>query len=364
MCFFKCNFLIVLGTDPEHKTGGIAFAIPGHLAAYRALGIDSLFIATHSSAGVFGKWMPWLRAIPLLLRQLILARKASRRAIVICHVGGGWLSMLRKFALAGMARLAGAQVVMQLHGPEVDNYLASDIGRRVFAVLLAPASAIAVLTPWWQSRLRTAGLTKPVFVVPNPLPAAWEQQALRPHFERKNQGHISILTVARLERGKGVDDLVEAMALLPDAYHLAIAGAGAQQAELESRVEALGLQQRVHFYGWVSGAEKQALFDQADIFCLPSRYDSFGMGYLEAMANGLPVVAYDWGPISDVVADQRCGYLAKEHTPAALAESLEQLASVDRRVEHGEAARLWVLEKFTATRVGQDVKRLLESLYQ
>jgi glycosyltransferase involved in cell wall biosynthesis len=356
--------LIVLGTDPAKKNGGIAFAIPGHLAAYRALGIKPVFIATHSSAGALGKWLPWLRAMPELLGQLIAERRAARVPIVICHVGGGALSMLRKLVLACLARLFGGQVVMHLHGLEVDDYLASGLGRRVFAALLAPAGAVAVLTPWWQSRLRATGVAKPVYVIPNPLPGTWEQQAARLRACHESQGHINILTVARLERGKGVDDLVEAMALLPEDYRLAIAGTGAQQAELQGRVAALGLQQRVRFYGWVAGAEKQALFDQADIFCLPSRYDSFGMGYLEAMANGLPVVAYDWGPVTDVVADQRCGYLAKEHTPAALAESIKQMASVDCRRAQGEAAKAWVLEQFAAARVAQDVKRLLESLCQ
>ncbi|KYC28993.1 putative Glycosyltransferase-like protein [Sterolibacterium denitrificans] len=356
--------LIVLGTDPTQKAGGIAFAIPGHLAAYRVLGIEPVFIATHSSTDFLGKWLPWLQAIPVLLRQLLSAQKAARRSIVICHVGGGALSMLRKFVLACLARLSGGQVIMQLHGLEVDNYLASGFGRRIFAALLAPAGAVAVLTLWWQSCLQGAGIAKPVYVIPNPLPAAWEERATRPRACHESSGLISILTVTRLVRGKGVDDLIEAMALLPENYSLVIAGTGAQQADLENRVKALGLQQRVHFYGWVSGVEKQALFDQADIFCLPSRYDSFGMGYLEAMANGLPVIAYDWGPIADVVADNRCGYLAAEYTPAALAESIKRMESANCRKILGEAARLWVLDKFAVSRVAQNVKRLLESLSQ
>lgn len=356
--------LIVLGTDYARMSGGVAFAIPGHLAAYRALGIEPVFISTHSSAGFIGKWLPWLKSIPVLLGHLAAARRASLTPVVICHVGGGALSMVRKFVLACLARSVGGQVVMQLHGLEVDDYLASCFGRRVFAALLAPAGAVAVLTPWWRSRLQGGGIAKPVYVVPNPLPAVWEQQAAQPRICPHSSGHINILTVARLERGKGVDDLVAAMALLPDDYHLAIAGSGAQQVELELRVQALGLQERVHFCGWVSGIEKQALFDRADIFCLPSRYDSFGMGYLEAMANGLPVVAYDWGPIADVVGDQRCGYLAREHTPAALAESIKRFASLDCRRKHGEAAKAWVLEKFAAAHVAKDVRRLLESLCQ
>lgn len=351
--------LIVLGTDPTQTTGGIAFAIPGHIAAYCAIGIQPVLIATHSSTNFRGKWLPWLQAMPVLIRHLISARRAARVPIVICHVGGGILSILRKFSLACLTRLLGGKVIMQLHGLEVDDYLASSFGRRVFPVLLAPAVAVAVLTPWWRSRLQGAGITKPVYIIPNPLPVAWGQQAAQPRSYHEHTKHISILTVTRLVPGKGLDDLIEAMALLPDLYRLAIAGTGVQQAELERRVEVLGLQQRVHFHGWVSGAEKQSLFDQADLFCLPSRYDSFGMGYLEAMANGLPVVAYQWGPVSDVVADLRCGYLAKTHTPEALAETIKRLADADCRKPIGEAAKAWVLEKYSASAVSEEVERLL-----
>jgi glycosyltransferase involved in cell wall biosynthesis len=354
------NFIFVLGTDPEKKSGGIAFAIPGHLAAYEAIGFETLYITSHSSVGWHGKFIPWLKAIHSLLEQLINARREHYKPIVICHVGGGALSMLRKFTLGGLAKLLGGHVVMHLHGLEVNSYLGGGLKQRFFTMMLCPVDAIAVLTPWWKSRLSEAGIGKPVYVVPNPMPLEWQKKAEGPLIEKELNETINILAVSRLEQGKGVDDLIEAMALLPDNYHLSIAGSGRQQDELVDRVRSLKLEGRVQFRGWVSGIEKQKLFDQADIFCLPSRYDSFGMGYLEAMANGLPVVAYNWGPIADVVADNQCGYLSEEYTPTALAESIKRLETYSAREKMGREAKKWVLEQFSVSRIAKDIKKILE----
>lgn len=352
------NKLIILGTNPEQKNGGIAFAIPGHLAAYRALGFNPSYVVTHNSESWSGKWLPWLKAWPSLVKHIIATRKAGNAPVVLCHVGGGIPSMLRKSSLAWLARSMGARVIMQLHGPEVDAYLSSGIGRRLFSFLLMPANSVAVLTPWWQSRLQSAGISKPTFVIPNPLPAQWQVTAKQLRFAKKDNCFINILAVTRLEAGKGIDDLIEAIQLLPDKFHLDIAGTGSQCDHLKGMVDNFGLQNRVHFHGWVSGDKKQALFDQADIFCLPSRYDSFGMGYLEAMANGLPIVAYDWGPIADVVPDNRCGLLAAEYTPAAVAEEIKKLESASCREQMGCAAKEWVLERFSMQSVALKLKDL------
>jgi len=88
---------------------------------------------------------------------------------------------------------------------------------------------------------------------------------------------------------------------LPEHCILTIAGDGPLLSKYKVLVETLGLYKRVTFTGWIDGEEKENLLKEADLFCLPSTYDSFGMVFIEAMAFDLPVVAYGWGPINDVV---------------------------------------------------------------
>jgi glycosyltransferase involved in cell wall biosynthesis len=170
--------------------------------------------------------------------------------------------------------------------------------------------------------------------------------------------------MARIEPGKGVDLVVEAIPFLPETVKVIVAGDGSHLKMLEQRSAELCVANKIIFTGWVSGNEKQQLIDEADIFCLPSSYDSFGMGFIEAMANGLPVVALDWGPISDVVVHRRSGYLIKEPNPEHLAMALGKLMDPANRAQMGKEAQKWVLEQFSSQAVGEKLRNMLASVSQ
>ena len=95
--------------------------------------------------------------------------------------------------------------------------------------------------------------------------------------------------------------------------------------------------------------EKEALLASADVFCLPSTYDSFGMGFVEAMMQGTPVVAADWRAISDVVAPPPLSALVPAPPqPAALAEAIRAVLEAK---PPREAVREHALNHFAAERV-------------
>jgi len=167
--------------------------------------------------------------------------------------------------------------------------------------------------------------------------------------------------MSRLEPGKGVDLLVETIPLLPDSVSVVVAGDGTQLTKLKKRVVELGIERRVRFLGWVQREDKFRLLREADIFCLPSSYDSFGMGFVEAMAHGLPVVALDWGPIRDVVPDGECGFLVKQATRECLAQAIMKLAdNTELRKTMGANGKQWVVEQFSVDKIGKKLSVLLE----
>jgi len=104
---------------------------------------------------------------------------------------------------------------------------------------------------------------------------------------------VNLLAVGRLVYYKGFTVLIEALAKLPDAYVLTIAGEGPMREELEQKCASLSVSDRVNLAGRVSSEELQRLFIECDIFCLPSieRAEMYGMVQLEAMSFGKPVVA-------------------------------------------------------------------------
>lgn len=119
-------------------------------------------------------------------------------------------------------------------------------------------------------------------------PAHPEQKvATRQHFGLPGQGDL-ILTAGTNFRLKGIYVLVQALALLPQNFHLAIAG-GRGNRELLRIARELGLEKRVHFLGRVE--RMPDLYHAADIFVLNTFYDACANAVLEALASGLPVIS-------------------------------------------------------------------------
>ena len=353
--------IILTGTDPASRKGGIGFALPGYLRALDSIDIPWCSIPTYHPSAPDGKWKPWLKSFPKLAREIIAARRLGKSVVVYSHAGAG-ISLVREFFIHLLARACGASTALQLHAPEVQEYLGRPVKRLFFCIAVSSAQALAVLTPWWQKRLVSSGVKKPLFIIPNPLPAEWEKRARICRNSKPDSDRIVLLTLTRLVCGKGVDVVIESLSLLPSEFELVVAGDGPQHLALQQRVLVLGMENRVRFTGWVSGVAKQRLFDEADVFVLPSRYDSFGMGFLEAMANGLPVVAAEWGAIPDVVQHGRCGILVKKEEPQALAQAILTLRDAETRRYMGEEAKRWVLEKFSAEVVGKDIAAMLQAV--
>jgi len=157
------------------------------------------------------------------------------------------------------------------------------------------------------------------------------------------RGGPTILCVARMYPRKRIGDLLEAGARLrsriPGA-RIRIVGKGPKWDDAVRLHAKLGLGETVTLLGDVSQERLAEEYVSADIFCLPSVQESFGIVFLEAMAAGLPVVACRAAAIPEVVEDGVTGLLAPPRDPASLAGALEALAADPERARTmGEAGR-------------------------
>lgn len=180
-----------------------------------------------------------------------------------------------------------------------------------------------------------------------------------------NEGFV-IGCVSRLIPGKGVEDvLASAKRPLARGARLRIAGDGPDRRKLEQQAEQLGIGESVSFEGWLGGAVDVAGFwNECDVaIAAPNDWvESFGLGAVEAMACGRPVVATRVGGLSDAVVDGRTGFLVEARDREGLADGL--LAYVDDRrllAAHGAAAREWAAERFDITRCAVEYARLFGS---
>ena len=165
-------------------------------------------------------------------------------------------------------------------------------------------------------------LRQPVTVIPLGLdlpPAGPTRPIRRP---------VVIASMARLVRRKLLHQLIQAFAALPDGLaQLVIVGDGPQRVALEQTVAALGLCERVELPGYVSEAEKLEILRGADIFALVSEHEGFGMVYLEAASQALPIVASTVGGQLDFLEHGRTGWLVPPGDVPRLAHALGTLAT-------------------------------------
>jgi glycogen synthase len=168
-----------------------------------------------------------------------------------------------------------------------------------------------------------------------------------------NKGAVNILYVSRLEQRKGADLLLLAVAaLLQNGEKIKVhvvgrdsyAGDPSRSCKDQFLAAHPALTEAVVFHGELDDASLVSLYETADIFCVPSRYESFGIIYIEAMRYGLPVVALAAGGVTDIVVDGETGLLCNDKTAFAVQSALQTLLS-DRKLRQrmGQAGR----ERFT-----------------
>ncbi len=355
--------VIVIGTKAGTGQGGISIALPGYFAALQHAGVPYQFIASHEGGSQLHKLRVYLSALRQVWQSIRAANSNQHQPILYVHIGP-WFSMLRKLSCVWLGKLLGAKVICQVHSLALDRYLNHTVGRWLCKLFFMQMDQVLVLTEWWRRRIEAEGVDR-VSVVPNPLPERFEFIALQPRLFTEQQisnNAVRLLTMTRLVQGKGVELAINSIVFLPDYYILTIAGDGPLRVKLENMVIDLGLAERVCFLGWVTGEDRMTLFENHDIFLLPSQNDSFGMGFVEAMAFGMPIVAQNWGAIADVVANDKSGFLVEQPDAELLATALSKLESVELRRQMGVYGKQWVLQQFSIDSVAIKLDAIVYSL--
>jgi glycosyltransferase involved in cell wall biosynthesis len=255
-----------------------------------------------------------LRAIWQSLRRIFVLRRALRALAPDVVV-----SFLAKINITTVLATRGLDlglVVSERNNPE--RQAVSPIWRwlrhRLYGVadrLVTPSQGVLAALP---AAVRAHGR-----VIPNPVdlppPAA------------RHEDCRTLVAVGRLENQKGFDLLLPAFARIagdhPD-WRLVIWGEGTLRARLEAQRDGLGLADRVQLPGLTERPGQWV--EDAALFVLSSRFESFGNVVTEAMAAGLPVLVTDcpWGP-GEIVQHDVDGWLVPPEDVAALAQGLDRL---------------------------------------
>ncbi|UWZ82893.1 glycosyltransferase [Occallatibacter riparius] len=167
-------------------------------------------------------------------------------------------------------------------------------------------------------------------------------------------------TAGRLEPVKDYPTMILAFMGLADSAQLVIAGAGSEAGPLRKLVDALDLQNRVHFLGFQS--DVRPWMQAADGFVLSSLWEGLPVCLLEAGACEVPCVATRVPGTREVVIDEATGFLSRPDHPASMRKAMMRLmrTPMDRRRAMGQLARKRVIELFNM----EDVLEQWDGLYR
>lgn len=200
---------------------------------------------------------------------------------------------------------------------------------------LAPLTLLGIADTRFNGRdMAEAGITNVVVVPvlrnleligPQLFPASGVQA------EAADRATETLLFVGRLVPNKCFHDLISALSVLarsrPEA-RLVLVGREVSvdyKSRLEALAERLGVRDRVLFAGEVSDRELAAWYERADVFVCLSEHEGFCVPLVEAMAYGVPVVAYDAAAVAETVRD--AGIVLNDKRPTTVATAVERVLS-------------------------------------
>lgn len=183
------------------------------------------------------------------------------------------------------------------------------------------------------------------------------------HKTRKINQMFKFLNIAFLRRNKNQDMLIKAFAKSfqnNQDVSLIIVGSGPEYENLQHLIQSLGMQEQIELFGEASREEVKELLQESDAFVLSSKYETFGVVVIEAMACGLPVVATKCGGPESIVQDEKVGILVdidEEQLASAMVKLYENKDFYDANY-----IASYVEDNFSEKAVYKKLKKVYESV--
>jgi glycosyltransferase involved in cell wall biosynthesis len=389
---------------PQHGHGGLERAVTAHVRSLARLGVRLTVFTQPADAEMpapddCGGMVTWreipYRRVPLrrnsipdrLIHYAAFSRRtgraiadlARRESVDIVHAHGlaglGYAEATQGFAGA-------PPLILNPHGLE-------EFSQRSRAKWLAyapfrhglrraarnAAAVIATDRALAEPIRRHLGIqAERIALIPNGIELSALDALVRPALMRELRARyalestpLTLVSIARLERNKGLREGVAALSLLrdrlPDGWRWLIIGQGTEADALRAAIEHAGLARNVALAGALSDAETQNLLACADLCLVPSLYEGSSLTALEALGRRIPVIATPVGGLPDKVIPGETGFLAAQPIPSALAAAM--LAALDARASwphYGAQARALVEREFDWAVLGERYVRLYHGL--
>lgn len=294
-------------------------------------------IETQSGVNIY-----WLRPFPLpILRSISEWAMAIHvvfkiRADVVqgnCLLPGGAVA-------AVVSKISTAKSIVLCYGYDVCDmrgilaWLGRNALRHVHRVLTATEFCQNVV------REQVPNVNTQVFY------AGCDENVFKPLPQNKSTQLKQLLFIGRMIPEKGLDFLLEIMAILPKNYQLNIIG-GQAPARVETLVRSLHLQERVQFLGFVKNHDLPQYFSKSDVMVLPSYREPFGVVCIESILCGTPVVCSDVMGLPEAVSHEKNGLVVNGRSHKVWAAAIVRAAEDQDLRERCASHALTMREKWS-----------------
>jgi len=260
--------------------------------------------------------------------------------------------------------------VLQAHG-SLARVMSKQRLKKIFDLiwgyrLLQDAARLIALTPMEAEQYQSFGAGKAkIETVPNGIDLT-EFEKLPPRGKfRKKYGvapdQKMVLFLARLHKIKGPDLLVRAFASitlrLKDAQLVIVGPDEGYLPTLKKLVQELDIESNIHFIGPLYGKEKLEAYVDADVYVLPSVYETFPVAAIEASACGTPVILTEYCGAAGMI-DGQAGLVVDYDTDKLSDAILRMLSNEEMRQKFAERGKSLVREKFNWAKIAEQVERI------
>jgi len=306
--------VLVIATSRKTR-GGITSVVQAHEQGEQWAEYRCCWIETHIDKGNLYKLIFFIKSFTSFIICLPFYR------LVHIHFSEP-RSAIRKSLYFYISKLFKKKIILHFHAFSPKTTLNGKF-KNLYIKLFKGADAVIVLSAYWKNAiLQILGESNKIRVIYNPCPVIKISNV-----EKKK----TILFAGTLDKRKGYNDLICAFGKIAHNHRnwrLLIAGNGEIE-EADSLIKKNKLSGQIELLGWINGKEKDAVFKEASIFCLPSYAEGFPMAVLDAWAYGIPVVCTPVGGLPDIIHDGENALLFDYGNIDQLANRIELLINDD-----------------------------------
>ena len=332
---------------------GISAVVNNWIEADIEREIELIYVPTLSDF-IAGKYLMKLYDAGRAFTRLLIE---SLKPIDIVHIHfSGKMSFYRKLVIFVYVRLRQIKVIVHLHSGGFKSFYNTGpwYRKKLIKYMFDHSDAVFVLSSGWSEFVGSLTENRSIHIISNGASVV----KFNPNRKKEESQDVLILFMGKLSVNKGIYDLIEAFQRLNKDFidaRLVLGGSGDTN-KIKALIEKKGIGNRVDVLGWVSGKRKNDIYENADIFVLPSYFEGLPGSMLEAMAAGTAIVSTNVGAIPEIVKEGWNGYLIESGDIEALYVRLLILCrNKNLRYKMGRESRRIIEEKY-------DINKIVEEL--